>query len=389
VGVKNERSKEVRGREDFGIITACASISETFILSPMGQLPHLRLHITYQKALTLQAHNKLISGLLVSFVVILLLTQTLCTCMQSSIGFMARIFRGILIVNPGDFGPELKGWVDSLGPVRFLVSTTAGHGAGLARSFRLWPQAALLGTDPVGLHQQPTLPWTAFLQDDQEQSPPIAPSSSVSTAPSSSSSASSLSGAGDGHSSKTVSYRELFGEEIQVYQLKGHLFRETVLYHVDTKALVGLTDMMMNTDTDRNRGGWAVQMYMFGLGCWRPQNNKLVVSQGEEKCQHRKLLVQSYMYLNTLSYPKLRASLEKVLQLDFDYVTLGHGGILKGPEAKEELRQAFDWVLDKEKEPSLVEKFYLPTAWLIRMRIVPALIQVIWQETKRKFAKDA
>ncbi len=204
----------------------------------------------------------------------------------------------IVIVNPTSFSPQTKEKIDSLGPVKIVITTTGGHGKGVAIAQDLWPDALLYGTDPNGKHDRPTLNWKGFLANDG---------------------------------------KKLLGDELPYHLIEGQIFNEAVIYHRPSKTLVGLTDLaidMREVKKDPTNAPWSLRTYLFGLGNWRGPFT-------------RDIETQSYMNGFAISRTMMRESFAPVSLYLIDHVTLGHGGVISYPdEAFKLFARHYEWALD-------------------------------------------
>jgi len=186
-------------------------------------------------------------------------------------------------------------------------------------------------------HDRPNLPWAGFLGENETKDAEL-----------------------------------LGGQDLEAIKMDGHFFQEVVMYHKPTKSLVGMTDMAISNDYVfgfKNPHGtsapyWA-HLYAFGMGIWRGPLSK-------------PLEVQSYFYPFTLDRVKLRASVDRLKTLDIQHLVLGHGyGQWSGPQAKQAIVGAYEWLYTPDWELTFIEKMYLPMRWLNMTGLAGPTLQLL------------
>ena len=234
------------------------------------------------------------------------LTPTHYMHLQASI---VRLRDGTLvIVNPTDFEAIIVEKIKRLGEVSSLVTSTKAHCLALKKAALIWPRARILGVDKTGNHNEPDIAFDGFLGCDGD----------------------------DG--------RKFFGNEIFTLPLKGHHFKECLLYHYDTRALLGLTDLAIlnpsKTVSTQDYVSVGMTLYGLSMGLYRG------------KSHGSPLASQNYHQAFTHDRCLLKASLEHALSLPFRHLTAGHGGYFRGARARKVFREAFQWILDPERLPA-------------------------------------
>lgn len=236
----------------------------------------------------------------------------------------------VAIVNPTHFSPATVEFIQSLGEVTTLVTTTAGHGDALAICKEsIWPDARVVGTSWQRKHDNPQLSWDAFLT-----------ANGVFT--------------DDGEALELSSF---LNDEFEYQIFEGSIFEEAALYHKPSSTLTGITDMLISTEVpaDRPKVPWGFVAYAFALGFDRGEHTGT-------------LLPQSYHLLFTPNRLTLSESIE-VMHERFrpEHLVLGHGGVLHGRNLCEyELRKAFKWAhaLNQQTTKDRLDLFYMPLTWL-------------------------
>lgn len=210
----------------------------------------------------------------------------------------------LVLVNPTAFDKNVIIAINALGTVGTLVTSTAPHGEGLKKAALIWPDARILGTDSKGRHDAKQLHFDGFLCD----------------------------GGDDG--------RKYFGDELFCFRLRGHVFKEVLMYHRASKALIGLTDTVIlnpgKTVSGQEYVGFGMTLYGMAMGLYRG------------KAHGSKVCGQSYHLLFAYDRASLRSSVEQALALPFEHLTCGHAGYFKGKSARREFTTAFDWLLRED-----------------------------------------
>lgn len=229
----------------------------------------------------------------------------------------------LIIINPTHFDERAVKWIESLGPVDSLVTTTAAHGYALKMAAEVWPAAKLFGTNPDNCHDRPELKWN-FLNDEKQEF-----------------------------------------EGLVHMRLQGNMFNETVFYHASSKSLFGFTDTLIDNTPDAD---WNLRIYLFGLGVFPEQG------------------VQGYFFPATTDWWAFRRSLEKLRQWDIQHMFLGHGGDYHGQQVQQRLNASFSWALEPSTFPSWFERrVYLPLKWLRSLNLArPFVHQKIGDLAKKK-----
>eukprot|EP00211_Chloroparvula_japonica_P006783 CAMPEP_0119140016 /NCGR_PEP_ID=MMETSP1310-20130426/28525_1 /TAXON_ID=464262 /ORGANISM="Genus nov. species nov., Strain RCC2339" /LENGTH=386 /DNA_ID=CAMNT_0007131347 /DNA_START=245 /DNA_END=1405 /DNA_ORIENTATION=- len=210
----------------------------------------------------------------------------------------------VAIVNPVPFDEATKAWIERIGPVSKIVSPCKGHDECLKTVKDVFPRAKRYHVQP------PTSPDDPLeITDDHQE----------------------------------------FPDDLYHFRIQGQIFKETVFYDSSTKALLGITDSCIPTSDNR---GDSFFIYQLGMGLLRGPFTS-------------RFQVQNYNWMFITNYQEYRASLQKLLALDFDVVTHGHGGTVHGPEAKEGLKKAFNFALNETNDPSRFESVMLSTKWIL------------------------
>jgi len=199
--------------------------------------------------------------------------------------------------------------------VKALMTPTRAHGLAIDIATKIWPEAKVYGTDCETKHLQPKLTWNFLTEENQILSP-----------------------------------------EFTYIPIKGHFMNEGLLYHHDTKSLLGFTDLTFQSQPSNfvppPYKNWLGDSYFFMLSIYRPESKN-------------KKYFGYYHYSFVTNYKKLKNSIEKLKNYDIEYVSFGHGGQLKGNHAKEELLTGWSWVLDPEKQWTWKDRIFLPPKWML------------------------
>lgn len=220
----------------------------------------------------------------------------------------------LIVINPTQFDEAAVKWIESLGPVSDLVTTTVGHGYCLAKAAAIWPQARLWGTSPESKHDHPELKWN-WLNDSKQQ----------------------------------------FLEDLVHKKLEGSFFSETVFYHPSTKTLTGVTDTLIDSTENID---YHLKYYLFSVG--------VLPRQG----------VQGYLYAAVTDWFAFRRSWEGVLKWDVEHLVLGHGEQYHGQkQILERIDASYSWLLGANKFPGWFERrVYLPIKWIRNTGLAPAVL---------------
>ena len=236
----------------------------------------------------------------------------------------------VAIINPTHFSPATVEFIESIGPVKTLVTTTGGHGDALAISKEsIWPEAMIVGSSKDLKHDNPQLPWDAFLTKN-----------GVIT--------------GDG---EALELSSLLNDEFEYQMFEGSIFEEVALYHKPSSTLTGITDMIISSEVpaDRPKVPWGFLAYGFALGFDRGERTNA-------------LIPQSYHLLFTPNRFALSRSIEEMHErFRPEHLVLGHGGVLHGRNLCEyELRKGFKWAhaLNERTTKDKLDLFYMPLTWL-------------------------
>eukprot|EP00012_Vannella_robusta_P013454 CAMPEP_0206197740 /NCGR_PEP_ID=MMETSP0166-20121206/9228_1 /ASSEMBLY_ACC=CAM_ASM_000260 /TAXON_ID=95228 /ORGANISM="Vannella robusta, Strain DIVA3 518/3/11/1/6" /LENGTH=340 /DNA_ID=CAMNT_0053615473 /DNA_START=147 /DNA_END=1165 /DNA_ORIENTATION=+ len=207
----------------------------------------------------------------------------------------------IIIINPLQFNrqknsDEIIESINSLGDVAAIISSTATHGIAIEECHKIWQG---------NKHGNPRLPWSGFLRESEQ----------------------------------------LFEPDLFHYQIKGQNWNETVFYHPATKVLLGLADLGISPL--HSFRSWSMVAYCLSMGMWRGSKTTSIA-------------LQNYQTIMITDREAFRESWAGVLLLDVEAIVLGHGGILKGNQASQQLRESLLWIIESSQGLSLFEKIYLP-----------------------------
>lgn len=274
-------------------------------------LPDKKVHFEDYKLIKPHKHT-IQEGKLWTYDACVVLPKDTWCVNQSSI--VKREDGTLTIINPSYFDEEAVNWINSLGDVTSLVTTTAGHGFSITKATSIWPHAKVYGTSPSTKHDHPELKWN-FLSDEKQE----------------------------------------FGDDLVHLQLKGNIFSETVFFHPSSKSLLGFTDLLIDcTETS----DWALKMYLFSVGVFRRQG------------------VQGYLYPGVTDWHSFSKSLSTALKWEPEHLILGHGGQYHGKQQiQQRISDSYSWLLNPSTFPSWFERrVYLPLKWIRGTKIAPALL---------------
>jgi hypothetical protein len=185
-----------------------------------------------------------------------------------------RLDDGRLVLHsPAPIAPALRGELDALGPVGFIVVPEA-HGAFAREAAQAFPSARLLAA-PSASRRQGSLAFDASLAD----APPAA-----------------------------------WAGQVESHLVQGFRLHEVVLFHRPSRTLV-LTDLCFHVQRSPSS---VARLFFRANGMWQRFGPSRLI---------RRLAVSDRA--------ALRRSLERVLQWDFERVVPGHGDVLEhgGPAA--------------------------------------------------------
>jgi hypothetical protein len=177
---------------------------------------------------------------------------------------------------------EIREAIDALGPVRYIVAPNLFHHMFAGEAAAAWPEARLFG--PKGLaKKRKDLVFAGFLEPDKPG--PWAP-------------------------------------ELEEIPLAGTLLKETMFLHPATRTLI-TSDLAANC---MHATDWFTRLYIKASRV----GERFGLSLTLRACYRNK--------------PRARASIQTLLEKDFDRVIVAHGDVLeRGGRA--EVAQAFDWLL--------------------------------------------
>jgi len=251
----------------------------------------------------------------------------------------------VAVINPTHFSPATVEFINRIGPVTSIVTTTLAHGEALdICKQNIWPEAKIIGTSQDRKHDNHHLSWDGFLTTD-----------GVVT-----------------QEGNKVDPSHLFNGEFEFQALSGHIFQEVALYHRPSSTLTGITDMCLSVERPASRRPerWGVLAYGFALGLDRGHASPM-------------LLPQSYHLIFCTDRLLLGCCLqEMVTRFRPEHVVLGHGGVIHGRNLCEyELRKAFKWVFDvcdadSQTLTHKLDSLYMPVAWLTNAKLVTYMMKV-------------
>tara|TARA_R110002050_G_scaffold34310_2_gene86668 strand:- start:1775 stop:2584 length:810 start_codon:yes stop_codon:yes gene_type:complete len=249
----------------------------------------------------------------------------------------------VVIINPGYFREEAVEFINTLGPVKHIITSTASHGEGIVNASKIWPEAKLYGVNSAPpMHDvDGRIKFDYFIGED-----------------------------GEGMREQEREAVASMLNEFKVYRLQGHQFKETLLYHKPTKTLHGLTDMVA-AGTKSRFPNFFSSLYFFSLGMSRRGGNL-----------DEKLNTQAYFYIFTTDATKLAHSIVDVLDEDWEVASLGHGGRLEGQQGKHEIEHAFRWLFKRDAGGNVnviyninaFEKVVLPILFLQRYDLLSTVV---------------
>eukprot|EP01125_Pyxidicula_operculata_P022640 TRINITY_DN942_c1_g1_i2.p1 TRINITY_DN942_c1_g1~~TRINITY_DN942_c1_g1_i2.p1 ORF type:complete len:460 (+),score=103.88 TRINITY_DN942_c1_g1_i2:645-2024(+) len=242
----------------------------------------------------------------------------------------------IFIANPTTFDKEAVDEINKLGKVSALFTSTKAHCAALELATVIWPEAKVYGTDTLSKHDRPHLQWNFLTEENQK----------------------------------------VFDDDFRFYPIKGHMFNEGLLYHNDSKSLIGITDLMLpGSEIRRSASGCPKnipeQIYYLSVG--------EINTSGSSR---RKTVSQVYHYAGCYDKKMMKESIEKILKLDVDHMPLGHGGVLNKEESKHELKEGFDWVLNPTNQYSFFEQKIIPLYWGYKSGFISMILEASSKRTK-------
>ena len=243
---------------------------------------------------------------------------------------------GLVIINPIKFTKETRDFINKLGKVKGVITTTSNHGDAIARIIEenYWPEAVYYGTDLPFKHTRPSLPLVYL---DEKTNP--------------------------------------FGEELTFQKIEGQIFSETLFFHTPSNSLLGVTDLILPTNLysvdhfstiphKEPPFTLSMRLYVFALGMIR----------GEDSSTY--LALQNYHFFFIHSPEKFRESLKILFDKKIDHVILGHGGIF-GKEGKILVRQAFEHVYSHHYRFNFVDRLYHQFAFAYNYNLITPMIRSI------------
>jgi len=146
----------------------------------------------------------------------------------------------------------------------------------------------------------------------------------------------------------------VFDGEFEVHRIFGHFTQERVLYNVETKAVLGITDLLLNHTSFVGKEPFLWTLYAIGLGAWRPS---IGITPNQS-------FLGSYHYLFAMDRIEARASYEKIRALDIQIVPLGHGGVFFGRDARNQIESCSEYLFKPDYKLSDNERWFLPISYV-------------------------
>jgi hypothetical protein len=190
---------------------------------------------------------------------------------------------GLLLHSPIPVTPELKTCIDALGPVRHIVCPNLFHHLHAGSALAAWPRAKLHG--PEALQRK----------------------------------------------RRDLRFDAVFGEtphpdwaqDLTAITIKGSLLGETVLFHQASKTLITVDLVEYFSRHDHAPTRWYLKLGgIYGRAGWHP--------------------LLRMMYLNR---GKARASMQRILALEFERVLVAHGDRNIEGDARHVIRDGLRWLL--------------------------------------------